>query len=184
MTWKCEQPGRYSSGAYTIRRTWNGEEPRWVLRLDGVELVNAPTLAGAKRFAARREGAPVERTDRPCTSRRCNDGVVTLASGMPTTCMTCMGTGRVPSAADQFEIDSAQRRGAELLAVLRARCEVRDGRRNGDIQFEADSGLSLLREREPHRVAKLLDSIEGGRVDAVIDALRVYFEQHAATVAA
>jgi hypothetical protein len=175
MTWKRESKGRYTSGDYLIRRTWRGEEVRWLLLLSGTQVDDAPTLAGAKRFADRREGLEVETGHtRPCT-RRCDNGSVRLPSGLPAVCPTCSGRGRVASAADRDETERA-RRVAALLAQLNDAAALR-----GDqVAAAVHDARALLFELEPARHDKMLESLDAGRFAAVVDALIAYGAMRAA----
>lgn len=113
-------------------------------------------------------------TYRACTSRRCDRGIVHLASGSTATCMTCLGTSTVPGVAEQRLLKEAGRLRARSLKDMYDRIEVRTGRRNSDLADVVRDSFNALESEEPHRVPKMFASIQEGRTDAVIDALASY----------
>lgn len=109
---------------------------------------------------------------RPC--RRCKGtGIFHIWSG-PIDCRNCGGTGKIPSVRDSRRLGEASDRRNRLVKAMYARAEERDGRRNGSTHSKTRQGQSLLEQDEPHRLPALLDSLEAGRVDEVIDALIAY----------
>ena len=61
--------------------------------------------------------------------------------------------------------------------ALQLFCEVKATMADRGLACDASSGLSLLRDREPHREAKMIESILNGRVCAVIEALAAYYRE-------
>lgn len=115
-------------------------------------------------------------TARKCTYRRCANGTVRLASGMDTTCMRCGGTGRIPSVEICRELDASEVRRYQLLHELDAAARLvpgRDGNHMTVLEY-VQEGRIHLSENHPDRYARMLDAIEGGRVEQVVTCLRDY----------
>jgi hypothetical protein len=128
---------------------------------------------------AKKETTAIELLDPMQSCRRCKGtGIFHIWSG-PVDCRNCSGTGQVPSARDRRRIRAADASYYRLIKAMRVRAEDRDGRRNGDIEFESHQGFGLLEKNEPHRLPALFRSLEAGRVDDVIDMLIAYRNAHA-----
>lgn len=112
--------------------------------------------------------------DRKCTYRRCENGTIILASGAPTVCQPCGGTGRIPSVADVRKHKEEAARRYSAMKILFDAGQVRDGRRNGDTPDAILWAIGLLEKEESHRLVKLWDSVHAGRVEECIDALLAY----------
>lgn len=97
-------------------------------------------------------------------------------------CLACNGDGTVEvvDAATRAARLAAGRRRYAILTTLRERAEQIDGCRNGDAQHETMSACAMLEENEPTRYALMLTSVEAGRGEQVIAALRQYFHTFAA----
>lgn len=105
--------------------------------------------------------------------RRCNGtGEFSRTHGM---CFNCQGAGFTypTSKTTPRHGISGERRTATINAI-RTRATELDGHRNGPIETETSWARSLLEDNEPDRFARLVTSIEAGRVDDVIAALRTY----------
>lgn len=108
--------------------------------------------------------------------RRCA-GTGEFAGGM---CFNCHGSGlpdHTPKTAPHHSISGARR--MAVIDAIRARATDLDGHCNGEIESETSWARGLLEDREPARFELLVASVEAGRIDAVIEALREYHHQHA-----
>lgn len=117
---------------------------------------------------------PTPKGARQC--RRCG-GTGEFAHGQ---CFNCFGAGfTTPTAktAPRHNV-SASRRSA-VIDAIRTRATDLDGYRNGPIETETSWARSLLEDNEPTRFERLVTSVESGRLDDVITALRAYHRQHA-----
>jgi len=107
------------------------------------------------------------------TCRRCNGtGEFSRTHGV---CFNCQGAGfTYPTAktAPRHDVSSARR--MATINTIRTRAVERDGMRNGPIETETSWARSLLEDNEPARFERLVASVEAGRVDNVIEALRAY----------
>lgn len=104
-------------------------------------------------------------------------GTITLASGAPATCMGCSGTGRVPvyTAAQKRENERTAQRHMNAQAQIKA-CARSLAERVDNVEYLATSGMDHLHMHEPHRMEKLYQSVENGRVLDVVRALCTYRE--------
>lgn len=137
----------------------------WGIRCEWTETVEEPTVSVVA-------GEPVRtRSHTYCGGT----GSVTLASGAPVTCMGCSGIGRVPvfSKAQRAELERTAQRHMNALARIKAYA-ASVASRVDNVEYLASSGFDLLQTREPHRLVKLYDSIESGRVADVVRALYDY----------
>lgn len=96
-------------------------------------------------------------------------------------CPACKGTREQQetryTAAERAELRELDRR-TELARsrVLTRVVELCDGRQDAQLVHDAGRGLEHLREHEPDRFARLLSSVEHGRLDDVIRALSAYYQ--------
>lgn len=109
--------------------------------------------------------------------RRCSGTGVWFESGF---CFGCNGSGVKTITRYTAEEKAAKRTLAErthgALERIKTRTrELADGRRNSRLEWYAQYGFIALREREPERFAKMLDSLDAGRLDDVIHALAKYY---------
>lgn len=99
-----------------------------------------------------------------------------------TTCPMCSGFGSRYNTFNQVRRCGtckgrkvvAQRVADEILA-LRIYCDAKAQCADRSLAADATQGLSLLRDTEPHREAKMIDSILAGRTTDVIRALAAYY---------
>jgi hypothetical protein len=103
--------------------------------------------------------------------RRCSaTGSVDLGGGNLVTCRNCGGCGRVLVGEARREAIAAYRRRCDLIRVLNTAAE-QLGRDTADA---VQAGRDHLETHAPDRHARLLDSVEQGRTDAVVAALVGY----------
>jgi hypothetical protein len=104
--------------------------------------------------------------------RRCGGtATIVTVSGVPVVCQKCSGTGRI-SVYSQAQRDAMARTSARrqnALDMIKSVCDPYDG-----TQDMARLGFDRLEEREPHRLVKLYDSVESGRILDVVRALLIY----------
>ncbi len=117
----------------------------------------------------------------PKGARRCRrcGGTGQFAHGA---CFNCHGAGfttPTPKTFPRHNVTPAQR--AAVIDAIRTRATELDGYRNGPIETETSWARSLLKDNEPTRFERLVTSVEAGRLDDVITALRAYHRQHATT---
>lgn len=114
--------------------------------------------------------------------RRCNGtGVWSSATGG--LCFRCNGRGVVTitrytadekAAMRSLLLRMGQVRTSQALAQIKARTQELSGTRNSDLEHESRCGLLALRENDPERYVKMLDSLDAGRLDEVIHSLVEY----------
>ena len=85
-------------------------------------------------------------------------------------CRNCWGTGTVLIGEARRRAVAAYTRRCELVRVLRVRAE----QLGHDTAYAVQDGRDHLETHAPERHARLLDSVEAGRLDAVIAALVEY----------
>lgn len=115
----------------------------------------------------------------PKGARRCRrcDGTGEFARGQ---CFNCLGAGfTTPAATTAPRHNISIPRRTATIDAIRARATDLDGYRNGPIETETSWARSLLEDNEPARFERLVASVESGRIDDVITALRAYHQQHA-----
>lgn len=109
--------------------------------------------------------------------RRCG-GTGEFAHGQ---CFRCFGAGfTTPTAKTTPRHNISVARRAAVIEAIRTRATDLDGYRNGPIEAETSWARSLLEDNEPTRFELLVASVESGRLDDVITALRAYHCQHTA----
>lgn len=143
----------------------------WGVRCEWTEVAEVAEVAPVETIA----GEPVRtRRHTYCAGT----GNITLASGAPATCMGCAGTGRIPaySKAQRTELERTARRHMNALARIKAYAATLAARVD-NVEYMVSSGLDHLGTREPHRMVRLYDSIESGRVADVVRALYDYRTQ-------
>jgi hypothetical protein len=117
---------------------------------------------------------PTPKGARKC--RRCS-GTGEFAHGQ---CFNCLGAGfTTPTAKTAPHHNVSTSRRLAVISAIRIRATELDGYRNGSIETETSWARSLLEDNEPARFERLVASVEAGRVDDVITALRAYHRQHA-----
>lgn len=101
-------------------------------------------------------------------------------------CFNCGGTRAFPgSGVVTVTVYTAEEKASRKLLFARASAAYRTVREAalamrdaGELSVQdewfADQGVSELREREPERFAKMLDSLDAGRVTDVVKALAAY----------
>lgn len=123
-----------------------------------------------------------------------------MATTVTTECRRCNGTGIWAGRGECFGCNAAgtrtharytadEKAARKLLAartisardLVKARaCELAGGRRNSDLEWDANYGFGRLRDEEPERFLRMLDSVEAGRVDSVVHGLVAFYQAAAA----
>lgn len=109
--------------------------------------------------------------------RRCSGTGIWFEAGL---CFGCNGAGVKTATRYTAEEKAAKRALAErsygaLKRITTRTRELAGGRRNSRLEWDARYGFTTLRDREPERFAKMLDSLDAGRLDDVIHALAKYY---------
>lgn len=95
-------------------------------------------------------------------------------------CFNCLGVGfTTPNTKNAPHHNVTTTRRLAVIDAIRTRATILDGYRNGPIETETSWARSLLEDNEPSRFERLVISVEHGRLDDVIIALRAYHYQHA-----
>jgi hypothetical protein len=97
-------------------------------------------------------------------------------------CFNCLGAGftyPTEKTAPRHSISPKLR--MATIEAIRTRSTELDGYRNGPIEAETSWGRSLLEDNEPARFERLVKSVEAGRLDDVIIALRAYCQQNSSS---
>jgi len=116
----------------------------------------------------------------PQGSRRCRRCGGTGQFASYGQCFGCQGAGfTTPTTAPTPRHTISPARRASVIAAIRARATELDGYRNGPIEVETSWARSLLEDNEPARFVRLVASVENGRTDDVITALREYHHLNA-----
>jgi len=99
-------------------------------------------------------------------------------------CFACRGRGVCDlvdwAPAENDAATDYNRRISAALDAIRTHAHTITGRRNSDLQDNAQWGLRQLEAREPHRAMRALASLESGRLDDTLHALAAYYEDLAA----
>lgn len=107
--------------------------------------------------------------------RRCSGTGVYGNTGI---CFGCNGTGiktcvrRTPQ--EKADQRALQLRTSHALEQIKSRTRERSGQKNSRLETDARHGFTALRDNEPDRFRRMLNSLEAGRLDDVIDALARY----------
>lgn len=115
--------------------------------------------------------------------KRCNGtGVWTgwTPAGRGGECFGCDGTGlkvitRYTAAEKAERQERLGRRSRSLALITERGRELGTERGDAELMWDAEYGFAALEDRDPGRYAKMLDSLEAGRVDDVVDALAAYY---------
>lgn len=106
--------------------------------------------------------------------RRCSGTGVYGNTGV---CFGCDGTGRLTctryTPAEKAAISARRLRTTRALEQIKARAQELAGK-NSRFEWDVRYGFTALRDSEPERFTKMLDSLDAGRLDHVIDALAAY----------
>lgn len=115
--------------------------------------------------------------------RRCNGtGIWTgwTPAGRGGECFGCDGTGSLVitryTVEEKAAIQDRLRRRNDAYTAIDSRAREL-GKQVGDseLRWDATYGFAALEEQEPERYAKMLDSLDAGRLDEVINALAAYY---------
>ena len=108
------------------------------------------------------------------TCRRCHGKGEYLSYGV---CFACNGARFVPnSTAVESRPHVSPERGMKAIEAIRDESFERDGYTNGPVDCETSYARGALESLEPTRFVRLVESVEAGRIKAVVDHLLVYYQ--------
>lgn len=101
------------------------------------------------------------------------------AAGRGGECFGCNGSGVKTvtryTAEEKAAMQALKLRTDHALEQIKARTRELSGRRNSNQEWDALYGFVALRDADPERYVRMLDSLDAGRLDEVIHALVKYY---------